>query len=157
MSAFAQIRAKFRLWFELLEKQKTAAEVVVSKEIAELHDAIAGLEANFSIVDAKAVKEARDIVVEAKGLEHPLVAKLDAALAVTDKAASDLKAAFEANKKAAQPPAPVVAPQTPGPVQGGDVPPPAAVPDAPVFVAPPVVAPAEPVTPVVDVTGTKTP
>lgn len=133
MSVFTQIKSELRLWFELCEKKKTAAEVVVSEKIAVLHDGLAGLETKVGLVEVDVLKDVRAIVAAAKGEADVLVTKLDASIKTVEDAATALKAAFEAQqaKKSAvaAPAAPAVV-ETPAPASEASVA--AAAPLAPV-------------------------
>lgn len=139
MSVFAQIRAQLRLWHELAEQEKTAAEKVIRKDVASLHDGLTGLETKVGLVEVDVLREVRAIVAAAKGEGDALLAKLDAAIKTADDAAVALKAALEAQKKGGT--AAPAAAETPAPVAQEQVEPAAPVVDVSQSVSVPVDGP----------------
>lgn len=98
------IREKLRLWWELCENKKTAAEKVIILEVAHLHDALVQLEAKVVHVTLEEAKKIRSALPATHNTEQ-----LDGAIAAADKQQAELdKQAATAASKGSTVPAPAV-------------------------------------------------
>lgn len=99
----ANIREKLRLYWELCEKQKTAAEKVILNDCAQLHDGLVALESKIVIVEKGEINRLRALLVAADPKVE--LAQLDAAIAIADKAQADIDKAQAAHQQRNTPPA----------------------------------------------------
>lgn len=83
------VREKLKLWWELSELKKTAAEKVIHLEVAHLHDALVALETKLVILEVNEAKKLRDHL---KAGGHDIT-QIDAAIGVTEKAQTAVEAA----------------------------------------------------------------
>lgn len=137
MSLLQSVREKLQLFWELCERNKTAAEKVIRADAAHLHDGLVQLEAKVVIIGVDVAK-VYHAALKAAGHD---VSQLEAAIGVSDTAQKNLDAQAAAQRGGQQtgsaPTAPVVVPAP-------DVPADVAVPE----VVAPASADATPSTPV---------
>lgn len=135
MSLLQSVREKLQFFWELCERNKTAAEKVIRADAAHLHDGLVQLEAKVVIIGVDVAKVYHAAL---KAVGHD-VSQLEAAIGVSDTAQKNLDAQAAAQRgghpaaAAPAPAAPVAVPAPEGAVEAAAV---------PAVVASPVVAPA---------------